>query len=343
MADISKITLPTGSTYYFKDEVARQAAAAGVSFVICTDAGSTPKDVQWVKEGTTITGTLVASASTSGAFYLVPTTTAAGKDIYSEYVTIKQGSGSSTTYSWEKIGTTDIDLSALGDLAYKDTATGNYTPEGSVSKPTFTGNSMTSSGTFTPSGSVSAPTFTGTEGNVSVSGTPAGTIGVGTGSANYTPAGSIAAPVVTVTPATATKYVATSATGGGAVTAGSAASCTLPTLQTSVSDETLILSWTAGSFTANTPTAVTLPQFSSQTIVSGITKAEATAPAFTGTGVNLKFTGTTMSSSGKFTPSGNVSQPTFTGTEGQVSVSGTPSGDVSKPTFSGTQKVVTVS
>lgn len=343
MADISKITLPSGTTYNFKDEVARQAAAAGVSFVISTDAGSTPKDVTWIKNGTTITGTLVASASTVGAFYLVPTTTAAGKDIYSEYVTIKQGSGSSLSYSWEKIGTTDIDLSALGDLAYKDAATGNYTPEGSVSKPTFTGSSMTSTGEFTPSGTVSKPTFSGTEGNLSVSGTPAGTIGVGTGSANYTPGGTVAAPTVTVTPATATKYVASSATGGGSVTAGSAASCTLPVLQTSVSNETLVLSWTAGSFTANTPTAVTLPSFSSQTIVSGITKAEATAPAFTGTGVNLKFTGTTMNSTGKFTPAGSVSQPSFTGTEGSVSVSGTPSGDVSKPTFSGTQKVVTVS
>jgi len=343
MADISKITLPSGTTYNLKDEVARQAASAGVSFVISTDAGSTPKDVQWTKNGTTITGTLVASASTVGAFYLVPTTTSSGKDIYSEYVTIKQGSGSSTTYSWEKIGTTDIDLSALGALAYKDSASGNYTPEGSVSKPTFTGSAMTSTGTFTPSGSVSKPTFTGSEGNVSVSGTPSGSIGVGTGSANYTPSGSVAAPVVTVTPATTTKYVASSATGGGAVTPGSAASCTLPVLQTSVADETLTLSWTEGSFTANTPTAVTLPQFASQSIVSGITKAEATAPAFTGEGVNLKFTGTTMSSSGKFTPSGNVSQPTFTGTEGSVSVSGTPAGDVSKPTFSGTQKAVTVS
>lgn len=343
MADISKITLPSGTTYNLKDEVARQAAAAGVSFVVSTDAGSTPKDVTWDKSGTTITGTLVASASTSGAFYLVPTTTAGGKDIYSEYVTIKQGSGSTVTYSWEKIGTTDIDLSALGDLAYKDTATGNYKPEGSVSKPTFTGNAMTSTGTFTPGGTVSKPTFTGTEGNINVSGTPAGSISIGTGSANYTPAGSVAAPTVTVTPSSSTKYVATSATGGGSVTAGKAASCTLPSLQTSVADETLVLSWTEGSFTANTPTAVTLPSFSSQTIVSGISSATASAPAFTGTGVNLKFTGTTMSSSGKFTPAGSVSQPTFSGEEGSVSVSGTPSGDVSKPTFTGTQKAVTVS
>lgn len=337
MADISKIILPSGSEYNIKDEVARQMASAGVSFTICTTAANTPKDVTWDDGGTTITGTLVASASTTGIFYLVKATTQGGKDIFSEYVTIKDGNN----YSWEKIGTTDIDLSDLGTLAYKDTVTVNVKPEGTVSKPSFTGNTLTSTGSFVPDGTVSKPTFTGTEGNVTVTGTPAGTISVGTGSANYTPAGTVSTPTITVTPNTATKYVAGSATGGGSVNAGSAASCTLPQLQTSVSDETLTLSWTPGSFTPNTPTSVTLPSFTSQTIVSGIQSATSSQPSFTGTGVNLKFSGSSMSSSGKFTPSGSVSQPTFTGESGSVSVSGTPSGDVSQPTFTGTQKAYT--
>lgn len=337
MADISKITLPSGTTYNIKDEVARQMASAGVTFTISTNAANTPKDVTWDNNGTTITGTLVASASTSGSFYLVKATTQGGKDIYAEYVTVKNGN----TYSWEKIGTTDIDLSDLGALAYKDNVSTNVKPEGTVSQPTFTGNTMTSTGDFVPDGTVSKPTFTGTEGSVTVTGTPAGTISVGTGSANYTPAGTVSAPTITVTPNTATKYVAASATGGGSVTAGSAASCTLPTLSTSVVDETLTLSWTAGRFTANTPTAVTLPSFTSQTIVSGIKSATSSQPSFTGTGANLKFSGSSMSSSGSFTPAGSVSQPTFTGTSGSVSVSGTPTGTVSKPTFTGTQKAYT--
>lgn len=337
MADISKITLPSGTTYDIKDAVARQMASAGVTFTISTNAANTPKDVTWDDSGTTITGTLVASASTTGAFYLVKATTQGGKDIYAEYVTVKNGNA----YAWEKIGTTDIDLSDLGALAYKDNVSTNVKPEGTVSQPTFTGNAMTSTGDFVPDGTVSKPTFTGTEGNVSVTGTPAGTISVGTGSANYTPAGTVSTPTITVTPNTATKYVAGSATGGGSVTAGSAASCTLPTLATSVTDETLTLSWTAGSFTANRPTAVTLPSFSSQTIVSGIKSASSSQPTFTGTGANLQFSGSSMSSSGKFTPAGNVSQPTFTGTSGSVSVSGTPTGTVSKPTFTGTQKAYT--
>lgn len=100
-------------------------------------------------------------------------------------------------------------------------------------------------------------------------------------------------------------------------------------LSTSVANETLTIGWTAGSFTANTPTAVTLPSFSSQTIATGISSATSTQPSFTGTGVQLKFTGSELTSSGNFTPAGNVSQPTFTGDEGSISVTGTPSGTVS--------------
>ena len=149
MPDISRITLPSGTTYDIKDEVARQMAAAGVSFTISTDAASTPQGVTWDDHGTTITGTLVASVSTKGVFYLVPVTTQSGKDIYAEYVTIKLPANAHDEYGWEKIGTTDIDLSDLGDLAYKDTVSVNVKPEGTVSKPTFTGNSMTSTGVGT--------------------------------------------------------------------------------------------------------------------------------------------------------------------------------------------------
>ena len=154
MPDISKITLPSGTTYDIKDAVARQMLSGGVSFAICTQASNTPKDVEWDNSGTTVTGTMDASASTQGTFYLVPTS-GSGSNIYAEYVTIEDGDN----YSWEKIGTTDVDLSDLGDLAYKDTASATYTPAGTVSQPTFTGTSLTSTGSFTPSGSVSAPTI----------------------------------------------------------------------------------------------------------------------------------------------------------------------------------------
>ena len=319
MAEISKITLPSGTTYDIKDATARQAVVGGTSFLgitttELTDGASTSPIVIGGENVNAINGGIAVYGSK--------------EFIYSD-----------TDSKWHEFG----DTSDLGDLAYKDSATGNYTPEGTVSQPTFTGTSMTLEGNFTPAGTVTQPTFTGTEGNISVSGTPSGTITIGEGTANYTPAGSVSAPTITVTPSTETAYVAASATGGGSVSAGTAASATMPVLETSVSNENLTFSWTAGSFTANTPTSVTLPTFSSQTVVSGISSATASTPSFTGTGVDLEFSGTSLSSTGTFTPSGTVSQPSFSGTQGSLSVSGTPAGTVSQPTFTGTQKTVTVS
>lgn len=319
MPEISRITLPSGNTYDIKDATARAAIAGGTVFLGVT---TTPLEDGSSTSPIIIDGESINAINGGIAIY------ENGEFIYA-----------SKDSKWHEIG----DTTNLGDLAYKDSASGSYTPEGTVSTPTFTGSSSTFTGTLTPEGSVSQPTFTGTEGNLSVSGTPQGTISTGTGTANYTPEGSVSTPTITVTPATTTKYVAASATGGGSVTAGSAADCALPVLTTSVVDETLTIGWSSGSFTANTPTAVTLPSFSSQTIATGIESATSTQPSFTGTGAELKFSGSAMTSTGTFTPAGSVSKPTFTGEEGSVSVSGTPNGSVSQPTFTGTSKTVTVS
>ena len=340
MADISKITLPSGTTYNIKDEYARNAIAGMTSFeyIICSEAGNTPKDVEWKKGTTTIVGTLVANSETKGRIYLVPSENGV-KDIYDEYITI----GSGTSFVWEMLGNTDAHLSDLGSLAYKDGASGSYKPEGTVSKPNFTGNEMTSTGAVTASGTVSTPTFSGDAGSVSVTGTPEGSISVGNGAANYTPGGTIGSQSVSIDLNTTTKYVASSATGGGTTTPGTAAQCQLPVLDTTVTGETLTINWTEGTFTANTPTTVTMPTFTNQIIATGVESAAVSQPEFTGTAVQLKFTGASTTSTGSFTPTGSVSQPTFTGEEVSVSVKGTPTGDVSQPTFSGTSKTVTVS
>ena len=332
MADISKITLPTGSTYDIKDTVAREAIAGMVSmdFVVCSSAANTPKDVEWDNSGTTVTGTLEASSSTIGKIYLVPANSGT-RDIFAEFLTIN----ASGSYTWEMFGNTDMTLDNLGDLAYKNSATGSFTPSGSVSTPTFTGSSTTSTGKFTPSGSVSTPTFTGTAGSISASGTPSGTVSISTGSgtANYTPAGTVSTPTITVTPSTTTVNSITAV--------GTLPSCTLPSLSTSVSNETLTLSWTEGSFSAGSlPT-----KGDDTTVATGISSATSTQPTFSGTGAELTatFSGTSSTFTGSFTPEGSVSQPTFTGTEGNVSVTGTPEGSVSQPSFTGTAGTVTVS
>lgn len=61
-----------------------------------------------------------ASASTMGIIYLVADTHGTS-DNYDEYITIQSG----TTYSWEKIGNTDIDLSGYAKLSGDNTWTGD--------------------------------------------------------------------------------------------------------------------------------------------------------------------------------------------------------------------------
>lgn len=137
MPDISKITLPTGTSYDIKDATAREAIAnlQNIENILSTNAATTPEGIVWNDNGTTITGTLVASSETVKKIYLVPNASSTDqKNIYKEYLTLKVGN----TYKWEMIGTTEAGLDNLGDLAYKNSASTSYTPAGSVSAPSVT-------------------------------------------------------------------------------------------------------------------------------------------------------------------------------------------------------------
>ena len=124
MADISKIQMPSGNVYDIKDAVARSLISGGVSFNIAWNGSSTPV-VANIPEGVVVTyndtdytGTLTAANATSGSFYLVKSNTQKGGslDVYDEYTVITSGNNK----YWEKIGDTQLDLSDLGTLAYKD-------------------------------------------------------------------------------------------------------------------------------------------------------------------------------------------------------------------------------
>ena len=110
MADISKITLPSGNTYEIKDAVARQMISGGVSFIVAWD-GTGTADATKVPKGVNaggVTGTLEAADAQSGAFYLVKSSTTPSSetlDVYDEYVVV-----GSATKSWEKIGDTQLNL-----------------------------------------------------------------------------------------------------------------------------------------------------------------------------------------------------------------------------------------
>ena len=110
MAEISKITLPSGNTYDIKDATARQMISGGVSFIVAWDGTGTPTAAnipKGVKAGG-VTGTLEAADAQSGAFYLVKSSSTPSEetlDVYDEYVVI-----GSATKTWEKIGDTQLNL-----------------------------------------------------------------------------------------------------------------------------------------------------------------------------------------------------------------------------------------
>lgn len=269
---LSKITLLDGTQVEIKDAVARQAIQGGTHFrgvttTALTDGASTATIVIGGENYSAQNGDIVVNGN-------------------------KEFIYASSDSKWHELG----DVTNLGALALKDSASGSYTPAGSVS---FTGSSTTSTGKFTPEGSVS---FTG------------GTVN-STGS--YTPAGSVSKPDVDVTPTTASIAEFASA---GSVTAGTAASFSATYDE---SNENLTLA-----FTANTPTAVTLPTSKSTTVMTGAAAELHEAPAFTGTAATLEVSGTAAGSA------------SFTGTEGDVSVTGTPEGSAS---FTGTAATITVS
>lgn len=123
MAEISKITLPSGNTYDIKDATARELIAGGISFNVVWDGTSTPvvanipAGVVVTYNGTDYMGTMAASSAGAGTFYLVKS--GASPNAYDEYVV----AGPSGGQFWERLGGKDIDLSNLGALAYKDNVT----------------------------------------------------------------------------------------------------------------------------------------------------------------------------------------------------------------------------
>lgn len=222
MADISKITLPSGSTYDIKDAAAREQiadiAAAGLTYEV---VDSLPP----------------ASSSTRGKIYLVAME-GSSNDNYNEYLTITTDGGA--TYSWEKIGNTQMDLT-------------NYVADGD----TISLGSMTTSSNTT---GISIANHTVTQGSVSATG-------------SFTPSGDNAASEVTISPITTQMYSMTSA---GSVSNGSSASYTghsfTPNTPTSID----VSKFNAGSYTqgtdtfnANTPTAINTSKFSGGSFTRG--------------------------------------------------------------------------
>ena len=124
--EISKVRLPSGNEYTFKDTVARQAIAGGMSKIIAWNGRSTPDDskipdvVIVTHDGNNYFGSLSPDNADTTAFYFVYSSTQIDSgDVYDEYTVVEDGG----VKKWEKIGDTSLDLRNLGDLASKDNVT----------------------------------------------------------------------------------------------------------------------------------------------------------------------------------------------------------------------------
>ena len=246
----------------------------------------------------------------------------------------------------------------LKALAYKDSASATvtdyatgingaaYTPAGSVAVTlNHTSTTMSADGTFTPAGTVS--------GNV----TAAGTVSIARDDENGTAvSGTVSAPAITVTPTTAQVQHIDSV---GTLPSYTAAQYTAPSVNEAKaqfaseglvaamdSDDTEMLvfsaagkadaltgtGFNAGSYTAAEFNAGALPTLgAAQTVVTGIEKAEASAPTFSGDKFGATFAGSQVAISAD-----------FAGTEGNVSVSGNyDKAGVESAAFTGTEATIT--
>ena len=215
---VSKVTLPNGDTAYIKDALARQTIAnikdaidGGTHFLGVTSSALT--------DGATTSPVTIEDESvtpTKGDFVIVANS---GSEPYIEFIW--------TGSKWSELGSTG----SLKALAYKDSASGDYTPAGVVTVDyTPAGNvtvpQIVPEGTitvnYTPEGSVTVPAIK-PAGTITVDYTPEGSVTVpaikpaGTVTVDYTPegsvtipaitpAGSVSKPEVTVTPVTAAEF-----------------------------------------------------------------------------------------------------------------------------------------
>ena len=243
----------------------------------------------------------------------------------------------------------------LKALAYKDSASvtlndyatdingAKYTPAGSVEvKLNHASTEVKSAGTYTPAGTVS--------GNV----TAAGTVSIARDDNGTAVSGTVSAPQITVTPVTAQVQHIDSV---GTLPSYTAAQYVAPSVKEASAefaseglvasvdaDECLVFTaagkanaltgtgFNAGSYTAAEFNAGALPTLgAAQTVVTGIEKAEATAPTFTGDKFGATFAGSQVAIAAD-----------FAGTEGNISVSGNyDKAGVESAEFSGSEATIT--
>lgn len=314
MPDISKITLPSGTTYDIKDSVAREAISGGVSFIIAWAGTSTPivadipAGVVVTYQGQSYTGTLAATDAVPGAFYLVKSASTPSSetlDIYDEYVPV----GTDEQKTWEKIGDTIANISDLVKNVTLNKQTTEFVT--GYSSPT-TDSVIGSDATF----SVTQPTITVTPSTTYLGATASGANTAWNSKDEVTAVTGYDSPttdtfVKSVSAETGKNLVTTTITGvSGSTTASKATAATSQTTATGASTASSSNSdWLKGvsvsnevlTFNAVTPNTQTTTQFTFNdvtvpTAASTATTVATGATSTTGTG-DAVVTGVTVGSS----------------------------------------------
>lgn len=347
---ISQVTLPNGTTYDIKDGWSRDQIAAiyaliegGVHFIgVVADSPA-----HQISDGDTTNPITVKDGSSTKSV------TATAGDIVIQGTTEFIFDGT----AWREFG----DITGLGDLAFADTASGRFTPAGTVSKPTFTGSQSNvtitatdnTSGNYQPKGTVSKPTFSGTKVKISGTVTPSGSVsGSFTGTGVRLVTGNIAVPKTYSTTFTNTnKSTTVSAAASGDTTytpAGNVSGTAVEMNTTSVNSITAVgtlPSWSATvpagtenlTFTWNTGTLPT--KGAAQTVAT--TVKSVTDPTFSGTGVRLVTGNISVPTSASTTTATTENKTATVSAASSGEATYTPSGSVSG-TFTGDSNTVAV-
>lgn len=327
MADISKITLPTGTTYDIKDQGARDLIAEmsgytdflGVTTTALTDGATTNPITINNKSVTAKKGNIATYGSAEFIF---------------------------NGTAWQAFG----DLSGLGSLAYKNSASGTVAVPKTYTT-TVTPVAKTVSVTGTTTGEIAETTemvkVVGERatGAADTTYTPEGTNASSSvsGSCTVTAKGSVAAPTISVKTAGSTTTVknptAKTVVTDMSVAAPSGTTATGELVYCSVSGETLSLSkfieTTGDSITTANVTVkngdaayqASAPAFTGSS-ATGTISGTAAAQTFTGTGALLEtehevmvgayFSGSTMTSTGSYTPAAPTATTTTATTENKT-------------------------
>ena len=300
---INKYVSPNNTEYWLRDEEARELIS------------TLEKSTQWLGVTTTAISDGADWLDTTTTPYSVKPITVNGDNVtpmngsiaqYSngEYiltVTYDQNDNPSAAV-WQEFG----DLSSLGSLAYKNSASGSttYTPAGTVSKPTFSGTKFVAT--------------------ASASGTA---ISVGAGTLSAALSG---APEISVSSAGSTTTIKNPSSKTVALTVAAAApGQTAPSNAVTYMDVTdhklraYQLGYTTGASISTSNVTVKTGDASYSASQPNVTISGSPSGSVTSQpSVSLTFGDATASDTGTntYTPAGSVSQPTFSGTQATISI-----------------------